>query len=189
MFASLVIYFSLHIEFADPNTSLRTRLRLIPTDERRSYEQDLLMKLMYTLGKSSFNLYIGCMSQWKFFESFSLPATIPEFTSQLVLSRTCNVSVSWEKIMLKLEEALTEEALLHAMLACRMLILVEAKDKSSVLRVMENGRQLLSDVLPCRFGSSKAWPESSMCFYVIFGWMKRKQMFQQAMEEFIERNR
>ena len=96
--------------------------------------------------------------------------------------------------MSKLEEALsvetlTEEALLHTMLACRMLILVEAKDKSSVLRVKENGRQLLDDVLPCRFGSSKAWPASSMCFYVIFGWMKRKQMFQQAMEEFIEKNR
>ena len=62
-----------------------------------------LMKVMYTLGKSSpnssaFNLYIGCTSQCKFFESFSLPATIPEFASQLVLSRTCTVSVSWEKI-------------------------------------------------------------------------------------------
>ena len=70
---------------------------------------------------SAFNLYVGCMSQWDFFRSYRVPKAIPEFAAQSMLSRCCNVPVSWEKAILFQVERLTEEVSLRAMLACRTL--------------------------------------------------------------------
>ena len=133
------------------------------------------IKMMFALGKSSvdlsaFNLYV--------FKTCRVPQTMPEFASQLMLSRPCKTStVSWEKTMLKLHEAfavetLTDEVLLRGMLACRVLILIEVTEKTPVLRMTERGRQLLLEVLPCNLvTNSKVWPASSTCFYPIFHWI------------------
>ena len=162
-------------------------------------KKDKLIRLMFGLGRSSpdlsaFNLNIGCMSQLDFFRSCPMPDLIPEFASQSLLSRPCNASVSWEKVMLKLDEAfqvetLTDEATMRATLACRILILIEAEEtRNSVLRVGESGRRLLNEVLPCPVKVSKVWPATSMAFYVIFSWIKRRGMEDRAMNEFIDSN-
>ena len=162
-------------------------------------KKDKLIRLMFGLGRSSpelsaFNLNIGCMSQLDFFRRCSIPDPIPEFASQSLLSRPCNASVSWEKVMLKLDEAfqvetLTDEATMHATLACRILILIEAEEtRNSVLRVGERGRQLLNEVLPCSPSAPKVWPATSMSFYVIFSWIKRRGIIDQATNEFIGSN-
>ena len=159
------------------------------------------IKMMFALGKSSvdlsaFNLYVGCMSQWNFFKTCRVPQTMPEFASQAMLSRPCKTStVSWEKTMLKLNEAfavetLTDEALLRGMLACRVLILIEVTEKTPVLRMTERGRQLLLEVLPCNLvTNSKVWPASSICFYPIFRWIQRKGYISQAEQQFIQRRK
>ena len=158
------------------------------------------IKMMFALGKSSvdlsaFNLYVGCMSQWDFFKSCRVPQPMPEFASQSMLSRPCKTStVSWEKIMLKLDEAfqvetLTDEVLLRGMLACRLLILIEVTEKTPVLRMTERGRQLLCEVLPCNLvTNSKVWPASSLCFYPIFHWIQRKGYMSQAEQEFLQKH-
>lgn len=157
------------------------------------------MRLMFGLGNlspdmSPFNLNIGCISQLDFFRSCRVPNTIPEFASQSLLSRPCNASVSWEKVMLKLDEAfqvetLSDEATMRATLACRILILIEAEEtKASVLRVGERGRQLLNEVLPCSLKAPKVWPATSMAFYVIFSWIRRTGMVDQATDQFIDSN-
>ena len=161
-------------------------------------DKEILMKYMIHLGRASpnlsvFNLWIGCPSVMSFFRKCTMPQTVPSFASQSLLSRPCNTSVSWEKIMLKLKEALdvdalTEDSLLRATLACRMLLLVEATEKSPVLRLKDEGKRLVNEVSPCPLPVTKAWPASSMCFYVIFGWMKRTHLVEQAMEEFIQSN-
>ncbi|CAH3188999.1 unnamed protein product, partial [Porites lobata] len=155
---------------------------------------------MFALGKSSvdlsaFNLYVGCMSQWDFFKTCRVPQPMPEFASQSMLSRPCKTStVSWEKIMLKLDEAfqvetLTDEVLLRGMLACRLLILIEVTEKTPVLRMTERGRQLLCEVLPCNLvTNSKVWPASSLCFYPIFHWIQRKGYMSQAEQEFLQKH-
>ena len=159
-------------------------------------EKDELMKMMFALGNASvdlsaFNLYVGCMTQWDFFKNCRVPKVIPEFAAQSMLSRSCNVPVSWEKAMLKLDEAfqvesLTDEVLLRAMLACRILIFIEATEKTPVLRMNDKGRELLQNVLPCKVSTScKVWPASSLCFYSIFSWMERVGLIEQAIEEFI----
>ena len=159
-------------------------------------EKDELMKMMFALGNASvdlsaFNLYVSSMSQWDFFRSCRVPKVIPEFAAQSMLSRSCNVPVSWEKAMLKLHEAfqverLTDEVLLRAMLACRILIFIEATEKTPVLRMNDKGRELLQKVLPCKLSTScKVWPATSLCFYVTFGWMERVGLIEQAIGEFI----
>ena len=158
------------------------------------------LKMMFALGKSSvdlsaFNLYVGCMSQWDFFETCRVPQTLPEFASQTMLSRPCKTStVSWEKTMLKLHEAfevetLSGEALLRGMLACRVLILIEVTEKTPVLRMTERGRQLLCQVLPCNLvTNSKVWPASGLCFYPIFRWIQHKGYISQAEQQFIQKH-
>ena len=67
--------------------------------------------------------------------------------------------------------------------------LIEAEEtRNSVLRVGERGRQLLNDVLPCSPRAPKVWPATSMFFYVIFSWIKRRGMVDQATNEFIDSN-
>ena len=50
----------------------------------------------------------------------------------------------------------------------------------------DKGRELLQKVLPCKLSTScKVWPATSLCFDVIFGWMERVGLIEQAIEEFI----
>lgn len=159
-------------------------------------DKETLVKYMFCLGRASpnlsvFNLWIGCPSAMSFFEKCTVPQIIPTFASQSVLTRPCPTSVSWEKVMLKLDEALdadelTVERLLRATLACRMLVLLE---KTPVLRLKDEGKRLVNEVSPCVLPVTKAWPASSICFYVIFAWMKRTRLMAQAMEEFIQHDR
>ena len=78
---------------------------------------------------------------------------------------------------------------MRATLACRILILIEAEEtRNSVLRVGERGRQLLNEVLPCSLKAPKVWPATSMSFYVIVSWIKRREMVDQATNELIDSN-
>ena len=102
-------------------------------------EKTRLSKLMYGLGRSgldrpAFNLFVGCQTQWNFFNSCVAPHTKPEFASPLMLTRslTGQSNVSWEKLMLKFDEDLQDElsdiTLLRAMLTCRIQISLETKE-------------------------------------------------------------
>ena len=160
--------------------------------------KERLTAAMFVLGNSStdrtaFNLFLGCTSQWDFLRECTLPDSIPEFAVQSTLSRslTGQSGLSWEKVMVKLDEALgvdelTEDAALRAMLTCRVLIQIETKEFNGhgVLRLGEDGRQLMNTVLPCSVSGAKTWPASSLIFYVIFKWMEGARMTQRAVEEF-----
>ena len=168
----------------------------------------LLLKFMLTLGGSSvnlsaFNLNIASLSELSFFKNCTLPASIPEFASESALSRPCQVILkesqsekiyaSWEKTMLKLHESLdvqvlTDQALMRAMLACKMLTLLELKNGNKAFKISERGRLLLDEVLPCKLETTKAWPASAMCLYVLFEWIQRNGVFQTAVDEFISKN-
>ena len=165
-------------------------------------DKERLSKLMYGLGRSrinrsAFNLYVGCQTQWDFFNSCVLPHTKPEFASPLMLTRTLTgqSNVSWEKVMLKLDEALEDElsdtALLRAMLASRILISLETKERNakSLLRVSDDGKRIFQSVLPCAFASSRVWPASSILFFVIFGWIQRNGLIERALKTSIELNK
>ena len=168
----------------------------------------LLLKFMLTLGGSSvnlsaFNLNIASSSELSFFKNCTLPANVPEFASESALSRPCQVILkesqseriyaSWEKTMLKLHESLdvqvlTDQALMRAMLACKMLTLLELKNGNKAFKISERGRLLLDKVLPCKLETTKAWPASAMCLYVLFEWIQRNGVFQTAVDEFISKN-
>jgi hypothetical protein len=166
-----------------------------------SGSKDLIAKLMLCIGEtridpSPFNLFAGCQTQWKFFETCTLPDPIPEFASPELLTRglTEQVDVSWEKVMWKLGEALQDDtlsdlALLRAMLACRILITLETKEVAkSSLRLNTRGKRLLTEVLPCPFPNTRVWPASSILFFVIFDWMKRTGMVEGALKSSRVRN-
>ena len=159
-----------------------------------SADKELIAKLMFMVSKcyvnpSAFNLFTGCQTQWTFFETCTLPDPIPEFASPDLLSRPLSehATVSWEKVLCKLSEALHDEELsqssfLRAMLACRILITLEKTESTkSTLRLNTRGKQLLTMVLPCSYSSNRVWPASSILFYVIFDWMKRLRMVDKAL--------
>ena len=75
--------------------------------------------------------------------------------------------------MLKLHESLnvevlTDQVLMTAMLACKILILLELKNGSKAFKINDRGRLLLDKVFPSKLETTKAWPASAMCLYVIF---------------------
>ena len=172
-------------------------------------DKNLMLKFMLALGGSSvnlpaFNLNIASSSELSFFKNCTLSADIPEFASEFVLSRPCQVVLkesqsekiyaSWEKIMLKLHESLnvevlTDQVLMRAMLACKILILLELKNGSKAFKINERGRLLLDKVLPCKLETTKTWPASAMCLYVIFEWIQRNNLVQTAVDEFISQNK
>ena len=160
-----------------------------------SGDKEMIAKLMFLIGKwkvnpSAFNLFTGCQTQWTFFETCTLPDPIPEFASTGLLSRHLaeHATVSWEKVLCKLSEALQDEetlshlSLLRAMLACRILITLEKNESTKgALRLNGKGKALLTAILPCSYNSSRVWPASSILFYVIFDWMKRAWIVDHAM--------
>lgn len=166
-------------------------------------DKELITKLMFGLGKSkldrsAFNLFVGCQTQWDFFGTCVLPDAIPQFASPKMLSRplTRQTNVSWEKVMIKLDQALetselTDETLMRAMLACRILVAVETKEINSkrILRLGDDGRRLLNTVLPFQLSPTRVWPASSMLFYVIFRWMKRASLLETAAADCFKLNR
>ena len=100
-----------------------------------------------------------------------------------------HATVSWEKVLCKLSEALQDEetlshlSLLPAMLACRILITLEKNESTEgALRLNGKGKTLLTAILPCSYTSSRVWPASSILFYVIFDWMKRTWIEDHAMK-------
>ena len=160
-----------------------------------SADKELIAKLMFLVGQrqvnlSAFNLFNGCQTQWTFFETCTLPDPIPEFASPDLLSRPLSehATVSWEKVLWKLSEALQDETLsqlsfLRAMLACRILITLEKNEScKGSLRLNNEGKDLLTAVLPCAYSSNRVWPASSILFYPIFDWMKRASMRDQALD-------
>ena len=85
-----------------------------------------------------------------------------------------------EKMIWKLHESLdvkvfTGQALMRAMLACKMLILIESKNGNKAFKINESGRKLLDEVIPCKLETTraKAWSASAMCLYVTFKWIKQ----------------
>ena len=53
-------------------------------------------------------------------------------------------------------KVLTDQALMRAMLACKMLILIESKNGNKAFKINESGRKLLDEVMPCKFETTKA---------------------------------
>lgn len=167
-----------------------------------SMDKELIAKLMFFVGNccyvnpSAFNLFTGCQTQWTFFETCTLPDPIPEFASPDLLSRPLSehATVSWEKVLYKLSEALQDETLsqlsmLRAMLACRILITLEKNEScKGSLRLNGTGKKLLTEVLPCSYASSRVWPASSILFYLIFDFMKRVSIVDQALNSAMRQN-
>lgn len=158
-------------------------------------DKDLTVKLMFAIGRSrvdrsAFNLFVGCQTEWRFFEACTLPDPIPDFAMPTMLSRAMSEqqNVSWGKVMWKFREALedttlSDSTMLRAMLACRVLITLEAKEGcKSALRLSDEGKRLCQNVLPYEFSSTRVWPASSILFFVIFDWMKRSKMVENALE-------
>lgn len=160
-----------------------------------SGDKDLIVKLMFAIGRSrvdrsAFNLFVGCQTEWSFFEACTLPDPIPDFALPTMLSRAMSEQqkVSWGKVMWKFREALedttlSDSAMLRAMLACRVLITLEAKEGcKSALRLSDEGKRLCQSVLPYKFSSTRVWPASSILFFAIFDWMKRSKMVENALQ-------
>ena len=171
----------------------------------------MLLKFMLALGGASinlpvFNLNITCLSELSLFKNCLLPADMPELASESVVSIPCKVLskemqsekifVSWKKMMWKRHESLdikvlTGQALMRAMLACKMLILIESKHGNKAFKIHESGRKLLDQVIPCKLETTraKAWSASAMCLYVIFKWIKQTGLVQTAVDEFVSEHR
>ena len=118
------------------------------------------------------------------------------FQGVLKESQSEKIEVSWKKIMLKLHESLnvevlTDQVLMRAMLACKILILLQLKNGSKAFKINNRGRLLLIKVFPCKLQTTKAWPASAtcMCLYVIFEWIQRNNLVQTAVDEFITQNK
>ena len=69
-----------------------------------SGDKELIAKLMFLVGNcyvnhSAFNLFVGCETEWSFFEASTLPSPIPEFASPDLSSRPLSehATVSWER--------------------------------------------------------------------------------------------
>ena len=77
---------------------------------------------------------------------------------------------------------------MRAMLACKILTLLELKNGSKAFKISERGRLLLDEVFPCKLETTKAWPASAMCLYVFFEWIQRNDVVQTAVDEFISKN-
>ena len=150
----------------------------------------MLLKFMLAFGGSSinlpvFNFNITCLFKLFLFKNCPLPADMPELASESVVSIPCKVLskemqsekifVSWKKMMWKLQESLdvkvlTGQALMRAMLACKMLILIESKNGNEAFKINESGRKSLDEVILSKLETTraKAWSASATCLYVIF---------------------
>lgn len=104
------------------------------------------------------------------FQNLYLIDPIPEFASPDLLSRPLSedTTVSWEKVLCKLSEALQDETLsqlllLWVMLACRILMTLKKNESGKGLPTLNNrGKEFLTAVLPCLYFSNWVWLASSI---------------------------